>query len=83
MEFGRASHQLKFLNKCVDDCILFSKQMDLATCWKAGVSSKQFWNNETLAKMYKPNLARDMATTKRLTSLKCPTALVLTKDSRM
>lgn len=36
---------------------------------KAGVSSKQFWNSETLAKMYRPSLALDMATTRRRTSL--------------
>lgn len=36
---------------------------------KAGVSSKQFWNSDTRAKMYKPSLALDMATTRRLTSL--------------
>lgn len=36
---------------------------------KAGVSSKQFWNSDTRAKMYRPSLALDMATTRRLTSL--------------
>lgn len=41
-----------------------------AVSWlKAGVSSKQFWKSETRAKMYRPSLALDMATTKRLTSL--------------
>ena len=42
----------------------------LAVSWlKTGVSSKQFWNSDTRAKMYRPNLALDMATTRRLTSL--------------
>lgn len=41
-----------------------------AVSWlKAGVSSKQFWNSDTLANIYSPSLALDIATTKRRTSL--------------
>lgn len=38
------------------------------TCLKAGVNSKQFWNKDALANTYKPNRARDIATTNLLTS---------------
>lgn len=35
-----------------------------------GDNSKQLLNKDTLAKTYKPSLALDIATTKRLTSLR-------------
>lgn len=41
-----------------------------AVSWlKAGVSSQQFWKRDTRANMQRPSLARDMATTRRRTSL--------------
>lgn len=51
-------------------CGLMCSCRGRAVSWlKAGVSSKQFWKSETRAKMYRPSLALDMATTNRLTSL--------------
>lgn len=46
------------------------KLIKILTILNVGDNSKQLLNSDTLAKTYKPSLALDIATTKRLTSLR-------------
>ena len=48
---------------------------------KVGFNSRQLENKRALPSTNKPSLARDMATIRRLTSLMCPTAFVLTRET--